>query len=386
MSNKKMYLGATASAVVASAFFAVQDAEASASSYTVQSGDSLWVIAQKHGTTVAKLKQINNLKSDIIFPNQVLKLTSSASSSNAGTTNKKPAPSSNNSTNAGNKGNTYTVKAGDTLSGIAFTNKVSLSNLMKWNNLTSTIIFPGNVFVVSDPKNSGSSSANNTNSGSTTSSSNSSNSGTTSGSKGQVATTSVYVVKSGDTLSHIARDYGVSVSNIKSWNNLKSDMIYIGQKLNINGSKGNGSSNSSASNGSSAGNSASEKPSGDVKYNVDQLIKVANSLKGIPYVWGGSTVNGFDCSGFIYYAYNKAGMSIGRLSSDGYYNRSYIVNKPQVGDLVFFSGTYRAGISHLGIYVGNNEFIHAGTSSGVTVSKLSNSYWSQHFDSFKRLY
>jgi len=79
-------------------------------------------------------------------------------------------------------------------------------------------------------------------------------------------------------------------------------------------------------------------------------------------------------------------MDISRLSTDGYYNRSFYVNKPQVGDLVFFSGTYRAGISHMGIYVGNNQFIHAGSSTGVTVTSLDNSYWKSHFEGFKRFY
>ena len=64
---------------------------------------------------------------------------------------------------------------------------------------------------------------------------------------------------------------------------------------------------------------------------------------GVPYVWAGSTPDGFDCSGFIYYAYNKAGKQMGRYSSEGYYNRSFYVNEPQPGDLVFFENTYKKG-------------------------------------------
>ena len=77
--------------------------------------------------------------------------------------------------------------------------------------------------------------------------------------------------------------------------------------------------------------------------------------------------------------------SVKRLSSEGYYSRSYYVNSPQPGDLVFFENAYKKGISHLGIYIGNNEFIHAGD-NGVQVTSLSNSYWKSKFDGFKRFY
>ncbi|GAB3042026.1 hypothetical protein GCM10027286_00010 [Virgibacillus ainsalahensis] len=123
-------------------------------------------------------------------------------------------------------------------------------------------------------------------------------------------------------------------------------------------------------------------------YNVDKLISSAKSQMGTPYTWGGTSTSGFDCSGFIYWAYKQAGKDdIKRTSTDGYYNRSYTVNNPQVGDLVFFEGTYRAGISHMGIYLGGGKFIHAGSSTGVTISDVNDPYyWGKHFHSYKRLY
>src|SRR5699024_6522717 len=141
-------------------------------------------------------------------------------------------------------------------------------------------------------------------------------------------------------------------------------------------------------NTSNSGDSSSSESSssGGGSYNTDVLINTAKNYIGVPYVWGGASPSGFDCSGFIYYAYKQAGMDISRTSTDGYYNRSYHVNNPQVGDLVFFSGTYRSGISHMGIYIGNNQMIHASTSSGVQTVSLSNPYWSKHFDSYKRFY
>ena len=118
---------------------------------------------------------------------------------------------------------------------------------------------------------------------------------------------------------------------------------------------------------------------------MNKLIAESKKLIGIKYVFGGTTINGFDCSGFIYYAFNKAGHKIGRYSAAGYYDRSYYVNTPKPGDLVFFENTYKKGISHLGIYIGNNQFINA-DNSGVRIVSLDNSYYKKHFSAFKRLY
>lgn len=345
-------MSVTASAAIASAFFAVDEAEAA--SYKVQRGDSLWSIAQKHSTSVSALKSVNSLTSDIIFPNQVIE-TDRSTVSTSGT-------NSNSTTISTNTSTSYTVKSGDTLSGIASKHNISLSNLMKWNNLNTTLIYPGNKLSVS--KDGGSTASTPTT--------------TTEKPSSTVGSTSVYIVKSGDTLSRIASQNGVTVSNLKSWNSLKSDLILIGQKLNIGGTASTTKPVSSSS--------ATKAPAADVDYNVDKLISVAKAQIGTPYVWGGTTSSGFDCSGFIYYAYKQAGMDISRTSAQGYFDRSYYVGSPQVGDLVFFEGTYKAGISHMGIYIGNNQMIQAGSSGGVQITSLDNSYWKSHFDSFKRFY
>lgn len=354
MSNKKIIMSVTATAAIAASIIGAEEAEAA--SYKVQSGDSLWSIAQKHQTSVSNLKSVNKLTSDVIFPNQVLE-----TGTNSVTKPEKSNPSTSTPTTTNQT--TYTVKAGDTLSGIASKHKISLSNLMNWNGLNTTLIYPGNVLKVS---NSGNSRAPAT----PTTPKEPAKAPADNGSG------SVYIVKSGDTLSRIGSQYGVSVANLKQWNNLKSDLIYIGQKLNING--GNAPAKTPAV-------ETPKAPQTDAGYNVDKLVSTAKSFTGTKYVWGGSSPSGFDCSGFIYYVYKQAGMNISRTSAAGFFDRSFYVNSPQVGDLVFFSGTYKAGISHLGIYLGNGQFIHAG-SDGVEIASVSNSYWKSHFDSYKRFY
>ena len=112
---------------------------------------------------------------------------------------------------------------------------------------------------------------------------------------------------------------------------------------------------------------------------VDQAMK----LRNIPYIFGGTTKNGFDCSGFVQYAFKQSGKNISRTTLSQF-AQSKKVTSPKPGDLVFFKNTYRKGISHVGIYIGNNKFVHAGGKQSQ-VTSLSNSYWKSKFHSFKRL-
>ncbi|WP_432357253.1 C40 family peptidase [Sporosarcina sp. UB5] len=115
----------------------------------------------------------------------------------------------------------------------------------------------------------------------------------------------------------------------------------------------------------------------------DVIVKRATGLTGIPYRFGGTTTKGFDCSGFVQYVYEKSGKSISR-DTLGQFAQSKKVSDPQPGDLVFFQNTYRKGISHVGIYIGNNKFVHAGGKQSQVVS-LNNIYWKSKFHSFKRM-
>lgn len=117
--------------------------------------------------------------------------------------------------------------------------------------------------------------------------------------------------------------------------------------------------------------------SGGSAYNIraQGIIKEAKRYMGVPYVWGGTTPKGFDCSGFIQYVWQRNGVSIPRTADIQYLTGKKVSRwSLQPGDLVFFT-TYEPGASHNGIYMGNNQFIHASSSRGVTISDLNEDYW-----------
>lgn len=117
--------------------------------------------------------------------------------------------------------------------------------------------------------------------------------------------------------------------------------------------------------------------------NATDVIQQARSHLGTPYVWGGDSPNGFDCSGFIQFVYDQEDYTIPRTVAE-IWNFATPVDTPSVGDLVFFE-TYKPGPSHMGIYLGNDTFIHAGESNGVEISELSSSYWEQRYLGAKRI-
>ena len=149
--------------------------------YTVKNGDTLWTIARKHGLSVDELKNINNISSNVLSIGQVLKVKKTQDSSEEANLN------------------TYIIKSGDTLYGIASKYNISVDNLKKANNLASNILQVGQTLII--PNNE--------------------------------ISDNIYVVQKGDSLYKIANKFGLSVSKLKEFNSLKSDILSIGQVLKI---------------------------------------------------------------------------------------------------------------------------------------------------------
>ena len=116
------------------------------------------------------------------------------------------------------------------------------------------------------------------------------------------------------------------------------------------------------------------------------ILRTAYSMLGVPYMFGGMSPGGFDCSGFVCYVFRQAGISLPRMA-DTQYDAVTHVNTSSLrsGDLVFFQ-TYAPGASHVGIYVGDGKFIHASSSKGITVSEVFTGYWGARYLGAGRVY
>ena len=208
--------------------------------YTVQSGDTLWRIANTHDTTVNNLKQINDLTSDTIYVGQVLKLKQQSTTQ----------PESSQSSQS-NSSDFYTVKAGDSLWKIAMGNDLTVSHLKQMNNLTINTIYVGQQLRIKE--------------GQTNSQASQSNSQTNQ-SRQNAGT---YTVKAGDTLWGIANDHDTTVNALKQNNHLSSDTIYVGQVLSLGQTASTGShSQSTASTQSPTSNGTYTVKSGDTLWSI----------------------------------------------------------------------------------------------------------------------
>ena len=119
-----------------------------------------------------------------------------------------------------------------------------------------------------------------------------------------------------------------------------------------------------------------------------RMLAEAERYLGVPYVWGGYSPSGFDCSGFVSWVINHCGngWNFGRLTANGLRARTDYVSPSEAkpGDLIFFQGTYdTAGASHVGIYVGGGWMIHAG--NPVHYSNINTPYWQSHFLEYGRI-
>ena len=118
-----------------------------------------------------------------------------------------------------------------------------------------------------------------------------------------------------------------------------------------------------------------------------QILAEARKHLGVRYVSGGASPSGFDCSGLVYYVLKQLGYSPYRTPADQFRHGTYVAKSDlKAGDIVFFAGTGASGISHVGIYAGNGQFIHAPNSrSTVSYSDLTNGYWANHYYGARRI-
>ncbi|HLN14148.1 MAG TPA: LysM peptidoglycan-binding domain-containing C40 family peptidase [bacterium] len=198
---------------------------------------------------------------------------------------------------------------------------------------------------------------------------------------------SVYVVRQGDTLWAIAGRLGVSVGQLASANHLSlTATIQPGERLVSPGRTG-----AYVSAGAPASRAAVSPvrvlrtlPSRGVAF-TSSVVRTALRFLGRPYQWAGIGNRGFDCSGLVYRVYAMMRLSVPHSSFDQFREGVAVPRGALApGDLVFFH-TYSYGPSHVGIYVGGNQFIHASTDRGVIVSSLSESYYAYRYLGARRI-
>jgi peptidoglycan DL-endopeptidase LytE len=321
----------------------------------------------------------------------------------------------------------YTIKKGDTPSGIAKKFKVSPRDLIKANNLKSGSLKPGAKITI--PLEKKTSSRKNAVAVSKLSAKN------TSAGKRQ-GRSSVHVVKRGDSLFALSKQYSIPVSELKALNNMKSTKLKLGQRLVVKKSgaetfaakkeddsrriggepdewaadmKGSEASAlsagyvfseqgresedaktydaiiSQASSGSETEAVSSSHELSDMGIQ-ERLILFARKLLDIPYRFGGNSLLGIDCSAYVQKVYNVIGVSLPRSAREQF-TEGDPVDKEElsIGDLVFFK-TYASFPSHVGIYLGNSLFIHASSrSKKVTIDSLDTPYYFKRFIGAKRV-
>ncbi|RID83688.1 peptidoglycan endopeptidase [Peribacillus asahii] len=312
----------------------VASTSAYADTYQVKSGDTLYNIAKVHNTTVQQLKTKNNLTSDLIKPGQVLQINDSTSNSNTSTTSTK----------------NHVVKLGDTLTSIAARYNTSTSKLLALNPNISN---PNRIYVGQSIRVSGQASA--------TTATVSSSSSTT------------YKVKSGDTLSKIARTHNTTVKALLSLNPSISNAnaIRVGQSIKLSGTASSAVAKTQST--STATTAAAE---------ANQVLAAGAKYLGAKYVYGASTsrTDAFDCSSFTWRAFQAVGVTLPRTSSaQAQVGTPVSKSTLQKGDLVFFDTNYDGVINHVGIYAGNGQMLNASTSKGVSYANINSSYWEPRF-------
>jgi cell wall-associated NlpC family hydrolase len=223
-------------------------------------------------------------------------------------------------------------------------------------------------------------------------------------------------IRQGDTVYDIAKRYGVSVRSIQRANGLNDHTILaLGRTLTIPGvadahrrhaslrkhlrtHRSEDSSLIRARNAedlrtrqeespaTTSGDAQAREPQGEDGRASRDLVRTAFIYRGSRYRFGGTSRGGFDCSGFTRYVYARYGIALPHSSASQFSHGQPISrDELQPGDLVFFA-TRTRGISHVGIYIGDNRFIHASNvRRGVTVDSLGSAYYSARYRGARRV-
>lgn len=312
------------------------------SSVTVNSGDSLWTIAQKYGTTVANLQKLNGFSDSetLITVGQNLKVSGTATTTATQTT--KTATTTSQVTVSANHV-TYTVKSGDSLYTIAQEYGVSVDSLRSSNNLNS-VLLPGQTLTINDP----------TKTPATTTTQTTATASTATDTSSAATTTSTQAASSSASSQATATSSSSAATTTT-----------------------NSTSQATQSTQATTTTSSQTATTSTASVSASSVISYAEQFVGVPYVSGGTSPSGFDCSGFVQYVYAHFGVSLPRTSeAQSTIGSAVSVSSAQPGDLLFWGG--QGSARHVGIYVGGSSYIAAPT-TGQSVAVKSFQYFQPSF-------
>lgn len=325
--------------------------------HTVKKGETLSSISRKYNVPVSRIKNLNNMKSSVIQPRQKLVIRKASKSSTA--SKKKSRESVNEeSTVSGQTSTVYhKVRKGDNLTKISRKYNVPVARIKKLNKMKSDRLAVGKNLKIAVARKEAPKQLPAVRNPEPIIS---------------VSEKTYYTVKKGETLKDIADRFGLSIESIKKNNLLDDRDLKEGQVLVIQNEMPEDGDEFSMS-----------EPVKELTLR-EKIVRDAYDFIGTPYRLGGNGKNGIDCSSLTRVVYYNAGLKIPGTSNLQYKKGVPVsVDDAEAGDLVFFRrGGY---IYHVGIYIGDNLFIHASTSQRkVAIASLENTYFKRHFADIRR--
>lgn len=351
--KKKNLLMTALATLSASGALLTTGASALADSYTVVKNDTLWGLSKKYGVSVSDLKKANGVSGHLIYVGQKLQIPTKSTKAT------KTAKTSTSTSTVDTTSTTHTVVKGDTLWSLAKKYGVSVSTLMKANNLSSSTILIGQSL--------------NLRAGMTAYGVN----GVTTGSTSTVASTNTVLHSSTSTTasSQAPKAKKSTTTNTSSNSNTSTSANTQSQSTasnssastttNTNTAASNANTTSSTNTAASSSQAVSQAPTASTSTatttasaSASAITSYALTFLGVPYVWGGTTPSGFDCSGLVQYVYSHFGINLGRTTYTQQYAGTKIsVASAQAGDLYFW-GSYGSAY-HVAIALGGGQYVMA---------------------------
>lgn len=349
--KKKNLLMTALATLSASGALLTTGASALADSYTVVKNDTLWGLSKKYGVSVSDLKKANGVSGHLIYVGQKLQIPTKSTKAT------KTAKISTSTSTVDTTSTTHTVVKGDTLWSLAKKYGVSVSTLMKANNLSSSTILIGQSL--------------NLRAGMTTYGVN----GVTTGSRSTAASTNTASSTSTTASSQAPKAKKSTTTNTSSNSNTSTSANTQSQSTasnssastttNTNTAASNANTTSSTNTAASSSQAVSQAPTASTSTatttasaSASAITSYALTFLGVPYVWGGTTPSGFDCSGLVQYVYSHFGINLGRTTYTQQYAGTKIsVASAQAGDLYFW-GSYGSAY-HVAIALGGGQYVMA---------------------------